>query len=60
MTTIAELIQELKTNAANLEKALLELDQPFAGMIDHELHGSEHLDQVEQERNIDHANDNRI
>jgi hypothetical protein len=55
MTTIAELIQELKTNAANLEKALLELDQPFAGMIDVEA-----VDQVEQERNLDHANDNGI
>lgn len=32
-----------------------ELDQPFAGMIDMEA-----VEQAEQERNVDHANDNRI
>lgn len=55
MTTILGLMQTIKDSVADLEVMIKELDQPFAGMIDMEA-----VEQAEQERNVDHANDNRI
>lgn len=55
MATIAELLQTIKDTTADLEKMVAELNQPFAGMID-----TEAVEQVENDRNVDHANDNRI
>jgi hypothetical protein len=55
MTTILGLMQTIKDSLADLEEEIGKLELPYAGFID-----TEAVDQVEQERNQDHANDGKI
>lgn len=55
MTTIAELMSQIKQSVTELEQNLAELHLPFAGMIDAEI-----IEQVEDERNKDHYHDEQI
>jgi nitrate reductase assembly molybdenum cofactor insertion protein NarJ len=55
MKTIQQLMAEINENVAALNNALEQLNEPFAGFID-----TEAVEQMEQERNVDHANDGKI
>jgi len=55
MKTIQQLMAEINENVAALNNALDQLKEPFAGFID-----TEAVEQAEQERNVDHYNDEQI
>ena len=55
MKTILELIHTIKELSAELEIEVQKLNEPFSGMLD-----TEHQEQVEQERNVDHYQNEQI
>jgi len=55
METIQDIMKEIRDSADRLEKALLELHQPVFLIKD-----DEDVEQVEQEKAVDHYNDEKI